>query len=138
MLARCQRLSTAEFAGVFENGTVVRHPLLQVRVLRRDGGKPDGGNEVGRAAFVAPKKLGKAVVRNRLRRCVRERYRLLQSDLSAECSAASCDLVFIIGAAAQGASTLELESALRELLKRAARSGKKIDHAKTGYENRKR
>ena len=128
MLARCQRLSTAEFAGVFENGTVVRHPLLQVRVLRRDG-----GNETRRAAFVAPKKLGKAVVRNRLRRCVRERYRLLQSDLSAECSAASCDLVFIIGAAAQGASTLELDSALQELLKRATRSGKK-----PGHENRKR
>jgi ribonuclease P protein component len=113
MLPRAQRLSTVEFARVFENGRVLRHPLLQVRVLRRDDGK-----ETLRAAFVAPRKSGKATVRNRLRRGVRERYRLLQSDYSS--SIAPCDLVFIIGAAAHSASTSELDCALHELLKRAA------------------
>lgn len=121
MLPRRQRLTVADFNKVFEQGRVLRHPLLQVRVLERNNEK-DGV----RAAFVAPKKLGKATVRNRLRRRVRERFRLLQTEYSHLLR--DCDLVWIIGEATAGANGTQIDGALRELLKRAGRHlGKCVD-----------
>ena len=130
MLPRTQRLSTREFAEVFEKGRVHRHPLLQMRVLRRSS---EGENKksaatvrVLRAAFVAPRKLGNATVRNRMRRRLRECYRLLPSEYFENLS--GCDIVVILGTAAQGAkgegskTEAVLGGALRELLKRAAKA----------------
>jgi ribonuclease P protein component len=119
MLPRAERLSAAEFAEVFENGRVLRHPLMQLRVMWREVGDETTGTPSVRAAFVAPKKLGKAVRRNRLRRRVRERYRLLRagSTLSA---LAECDLIWVIAGAAETASAVELDDALCELSRRAA------------------
>jgi ribonuclease P protein component len=115
MLPRPKRLTTTEFAKAFENGRVLRHPLLQLRVhLRGDG------ESVARAAFVAPKKLGKATQRNRIRRRIRERFRLLQSEYSNR-PLSSCDMIFIVGAAAEKASGPEVDGALLELLRRAAK-----------------
>ena len=126
MLPRTQRLSTAQFNKAFEGGQILRHPLFQVRVLPRED-----GSGVVRAAFVAPKKLGKAAERNRLRRRLRERYRLLierrddQAQREANDREASlpigCDLIFLISAAAGQALAGELDAALGQLMKRAAR-----------------
>jgi ribonuclease P protein component len=120
MLPRVERLSTTEFAEVFENGRVLRHPLLQLRVVRRaSDGKANGHSPV-RAAFVVPKKLGKATLRNRLRRRVRERYRLGRTTGFLPLALAGCDLIWMIGSPAVTASGAELDGALRELLRRAA------------------
>lgn len=114
MLAQCHRLSATEFARVFKGGRILRHPLLQGRVLVR----ADGGDLV-RAAFVAPKKIGKATRRNRVRRRVRERFRLGGALQDRELF--GCDLVFVIMPEAETALPEALERALGELLRRARR-----------------
>lgn len=121
MLKRSQRLKTREFAVAFEGGRVLRHPLLQVRVYRRN--EKAGENHVTRAAFVVPKKLGKATWRNRVRRKVRERYRLFTSNAPPVNASLvpQCDLLFFINAACETATTAEIDAALAQLLKRAAR-----------------
>lgn len=119
MLPRGQRLNTACFATAFMGGRVLRHPLMQVRVLRRRI-LPDQRSSQMRAAFVVPKKLGKAARRNRLRRRVREIFRLhpLRVELSALCD---CDLIFVMAPPALAATSTELAEAVTQLLRRASR-----------------
>lgn len=114
MLPRAQRLSTTDFNVAFEKGRVGRHRLLQLRVFYRNDGK-----STVRTAFVTPKKLGKATVRNRLRRRIREIYRLLVASQEVADLAGS-DLIFLAGAAAGQAENSELQAALTDLMKRAA------------------
>ncbi len=62
--------SKREFERVFKAGRKFSHPLLRIRVLHH--GEGDSGNQV---AFVAPKRLGSAPVRNRGKRVLREAAR---------------------------------------------------------------
>lgn len=71
MPKRFARLSTSEFAAVYARGKPLRHPLLQMRALRRG----DGSETVG-VAFAVGKKLGKATVRNRMRRKMRAAFQV--------------------------------------------------------------
>lgn len=113
MLSRSKRIRTREFEIAFEGGHTLRHPLLHLRVYchRRNG--------VARAAFVVPKRLGKAVQRNRLRRRVRERYRLLSLEEPWEERLSGCALLFFIQGKSEAATPSQLDEALRQLLKRA-------------------
>lgn len=119
MLKRSRRLKTREFALAFEKGRVLRHPLLQVRVYRRENASAEGA--LVRAAFAVPKKLGKAAWRNRVRRKVRERYRLLGLNSTENSDLRNCDLLFFINAAGENATASDIDAALLQLLKRAAR-----------------
>ena len=62
--------SKREFEKVFSGGKRVNHRLVRACVLRTD----EGG--FGKVAFVAPKRLGNAVYRNRGKRVLREAARL--------------------------------------------------------------
>ena len=62
--------SKREFEKVFSGGKRVNHRLVRACVLRTD----EGG--FGKVAFVAPKRLGNAVYRNRCKRVLREAARL--------------------------------------------------------------
>jgi ribonuclease P protein component len=130
MLPRGERLTKTEFARVFETGRPYKSTLLQLRVLHRaqpataghklPSAEPLKGEvKVARAAFVAGKKLGTAVVRNGLRRRVREIYRL--SKWRREPSLCDCDLVFLMSPAALAADAGQLRKALDDLLERAKR-----------------
>jgi ribonuclease P protein component len=151
MLPRAERLDTDAFARAFEKGRIWRHALLTIRAHRRepDGLEPaDGVSAVGeaegvaarspsaspadasytgpRAAFVVPRKIGKATQRNRMRRRVREMYRLSawRQDASKAARLAGYDLIFMLGNAVDGASDEALRNALDEQLGRvAARNG---------------
>jgi len=114
MLPRSQRLTTAAFATAFAQGRSLRHPLLQLRVFKREDGNPEL-----RAAFVVAKKLGKATLRNKVRRRVREQYRLHPARLDERLQ--GCDLIVMASAAAIEATTVEIDAALEQLLPRAAR-----------------
>jgi len=118
MLPRAERLSRTDFARVFDNGRAFRGALLQVRVARRDE------DLTTRAAFVAGKKLGKAVVRNALRRRAREIYRL--SAWRSDPRLARCDLVFLLAPPALNATREELVCALDEILERATRENSAV------------
>ena len=60
-----------DFAALQEHGTIRSHPLLAARVLRTELGITRFGLATGRA-------LGSAVVRNRVRRRLREAIRSMQ------------------------------------------------------------
>ena len=133
MLPHAQRLNVRDFAVAFKQGGVLRHPLLQLRVYRRENiidsqsaAKAESTSEIStRAAFVAPKKIGNAVVRNRIRRRVRERYRRLQtgalSTPLSNCELNNCDLLFMVTSECRTASELQIDAALAQLLKRAGK-----------------
>jgi ribonuclease P protein component len=112
MLSRRERLGTAAFAVGFKKGRLLRHPLLQLRVYARDD-----GDAVTRAAFVVSKKLGKATVRNRARRRIREIYRL--SAAHRDERLAGLDLIFLATPAALVAETAQLQEAVEQLSRRA-------------------
>lgn len=134
MLPSGERLTSTEFARTFETGRHYRGPLLQLRIARRPVEIPAAGAKANidagaiRAAFVAGKKLGKAVVRNGLRRRIREQYRL--SHWRQETALAGCDLVFMAAPAALTADSGQLRAALDELLERVKREHVKRDHVR--------
>lgn len=61
--------SKREFGRVFSGGKRANHRLVRMTVLRLNEGGP------ARVAFVAPKRLGNAVFRNRCKRVLREAAR---------------------------------------------------------------
>ena len=123
MLPRAERLTTAQFDRAFAKSQMVRHPLVTLRAHRRG----DGENGT-RAAFVVPKKVAKlASARNRTRRRLRERYRLHPARKNGDL--AGCDLIFMATAQTAGASMAEIDAALAEVVKRAA---KRIENENRG------
>jgi ribonuclease P protein component len=63
--------SSREIERMFDRGERAAHPLLVVLTLESEPGRGPGG----RVAFIAGKKLGGAVVRNRAKRVMREAVR---------------------------------------------------------------
>ena len=61
--------SKRDFGRVFSGGKRANHRLVRMTVLRQDEGGP------ARVAFVAPKRLGNAPIRNRGKRVLREAAR---------------------------------------------------------------
>ncbi len=116
MLPRANRLTTSQFDRAFARSQTVRHPLVVLKAHFRGDGQ-----ETVRAAFVVPKKQGKATIRNRRRRRLRERFRLLPP--SNQRNLAGCDLIFLATPQTHGATMFELDDALKEVLRRA---GKRI------------
>lgn len=118
MLPRDERIGTADFRRAFEGGQVVRGKSLQARFFRRDD-----GSETTRAAFVVTKKTGKATVRNRLRRRLREMYRL--SEWRHDARLSHTDLLIFAGHAALPPLDDALRHELNELLTRVAKTARR-------------
>ncbi|HEX8551699.1 MAG TPA: ribonuclease P protein component [Abditibacteriaceae bacterium] len=118
MLPRDERLSTAEFSLVWEKGRVLRHPLFAARAFARND------ELAGRIAFVVPRKSGKATARNRLRRRVRECYRLS----GARTHLRGQSVVFVLNAARAEAPSEEWTRAFEEMAARIARAAPNSKH----------
>lgn len=98
--------SRKEFEQVFGGGRRYNHPLVRICVLR-------GTGDAGKVAFVAAKRLGNAVFRNRCKRVLREAAR--QCDLPI----VGADIILFATRATHGSKPQEVADALSKLLKRA-------------------
>jgi ribonuclease P protein component len=95
-----------DFATLQQTGTARSHPLLVVRVLRTD-------LEVTRFGLATSRKLGGAVVRNRLRRRLREALRALAPSFQP-----GWDVLIIARPALVTATHEELTGTVARLLRR--------------------
>lgn len=71
MIRQHRLTGSRDFKAVFSRGKTFVHRLLIAKVLRTHEGEPS------RFGFSTSKKLGKAVIRNRAKRLLRESVRLL-------------------------------------------------------------
>jgi ribonuclease P protein component len=101
--------STREIDTIFRTATRVAHPLLIALVTRT----PEERGRSGRVAFIAGKKLGGAVLRNRCRRVLRETVR------RADGPWAGFDLALIARPGTATATPAALDAALGSILSRA-------------------
>ncbi len=99
--------SKRDFERVFSRGRRFNDQLLRIRVAASDEGAPPG------VAFVAAKRLGNAVFRNRCKRVLREAARLcgLPGD--------GYDVLLFATSRTHDSSPEQVASSLRKLLKRA-------------------
>ena len=94
------------FSLIFEEGMSLAHPLLVLKIL-------PNGLDRSRFAFLAGKRLGNAVVRNKVRRRLREIVRLIQVK-------SGWDVVVIARNRAIDSDYQRLKQATESLLRRAS------------------
>ena len=100
-------LRTADFQRVWDDGKSYSHPLVILRARAN-------GMEQCRFGFVAGKKVGKATVRNRVKRLMREAMRQrLPTILS------GWDIIVIARSGANQATFQDISAAMETLLQRA-------------------
>lgn len=99
-------LKGADFRRVFAEGRRLAHPLVQLHVAAHPG--------AARLGLAVSRRCDKrAVVRNRIKRVLRERFRAQRHDLDGR------DLVAVARHGAAGATRIELAQAFDQLLQRA-------------------
>jgi ribonuclease P protein component len=115
MLPAEERLrENRDFRLIYARGRSHADSLAVIYVLRRNGDYANAapGRRIG---FVVSKKLGDAVVRNRIKRRLREAVRLRLSDLRE----GPFDIIFVGRTGAKGADWPAIEASIGELLRRA-------------------
>ncbi len=119
MLPDKQRLrENRDFRLIYARGRSHADSLAVIYVLRRNGDYVNvaPGRRVG---FVVSKKLGDAVVRNRIKRRLREALRLRLPDLRD----GPFDIIFVGRTGAKGAEWPAIQASVGELLRRAGMLG---------------
>jgi ribonuclease P protein component len=106
-LKRAFSLHRDDFQRVWDSGKSWSHPLLVLRASANS-------QESSRFGFVAGKKIGKAVGRNRTKRLLREAVRHRLADISP-----GWDIILIYRAGAGQAEYPAVDSAVESVLKRA-------------------
>ena len=102
---------TSDIKAVYSRGRSYVHPTLVVYVLK-------GSGEASRIGFSVSKKLGGAVVRNRIRRRLREASRSIVPRLSP-----GTDIVVVARRSIEESTVAEMESVLNEQFRKAGAFG---------------
>lgn len=97
-----------EFRTVYRRGKSISNELLVLYLYR------NGKNNFNRFGVSVSKKVGKSVIRNRVRRLIKESYRLNSQGLKQ-----GYDLVVIARTNSKGKNYKQIESSLMNLFKRA-------------------
>jgi ribonuclease P protein component len=100
--------SSREIDAVFREAKRSAHPLIIVLAAQT----PERRGRVGRVAFIAGKKLGNAVVRNRSKRVLREAARRCEGPWN------GYDVLLVARPTTRDAACKELDTALRAQLVR--------------------
>lgn len=105
--------SSTEIDSIFGSGRRASDPLLILLVSKT----PEGRGLMGRVAFIAGKRLGNAVHRNRVKRLLREAVRASDGPWP------GWDVILIGRAGTASARLEQLDSSLRRLLLKAGIGG---------------
>ena len=97
----------SEFRVVYKKGRSLANKLLVLYIFRNI-------KKLNRTGVSVSKKVGKSVIRNKVRRLIKESYRLNNTNLKQ-----GYDLVFIARNSAKNRSFLEIRKAMLELFKKA-------------------
>ena len=100
-------LRTADFRRVYDHGKRVSGPLFAAFCLARE----DGTGCIPRLGLTVPRAIGGSVVRNRIKRRLREAFRLHRDELDPR-----WDIVINPRRTALAAPFTELERALRKVI----------------------
>ncbi|MCM8711926.1 ribonuclease P protein component [Clostridium sp. SYSU_GA19001] len=109
-----------EFRAVYRRGKSFSNLLLVLYVSKNNKG-------LNRVGISVSKKVGKSVVRSRVKRLISESYRLNKDSIKT-----GYDLVFVARNAANDKSYFEIEKALKNLFKKA---GLLIDEKTVDFNN---
>jgi ribonuclease P protein component len=104
-------LRTADFRKVYDHGTRVSGPLFAAFCLAREGARPDAHSLGPRLGLTVPRAIGGSVVRNRIKRRMREAFRLHRAELNPQ-----WDIVINPRRTALSAPFTDLERALGKVI----------------------
>ncbi|NLZ47662.1 MAG: ribonuclease P protein component [Clostridiales bacterium] len=111
---KIQRLrKNTEFRLVYRRGKSFSTDILVLYIFKNNRNTVDG-QEINRVGISVSKKVGKSVVRSRVKRLISESYRLNCENISKK-----YDLVFVARTAAKDKSYWEIEAAMKKLFKKA-------------------
>lgn len=96
-----------EFRAIYRRGKSFSNALLVLYIYKNR-------KNVNRIGISVSKKVGKSVIRNRVKRLIKESYRLNRNGLNI-----GYDLVFIARNAANGKNYNEIDEAVKNLFKKA-------------------
>ena len=97
----------AEFRAVYRRGKSFSNQLLVLYIFKN-------GKNVNRRGISVSKKVGKSVIRSRVKRLISESYRLNEDKFKK-----GYDFVFVARTAAKGKGFKEIDDSLKNLFKKA-------------------
>ena len=119
---RCRLRHRLEFRQTLDNGLKVVAPELVLFATRMTQPGLSESSALGpRLGVIASKKVGGAVVRNRIKRHLREAFRNRRSELSCDQETRELNFVVIARSRAGSASALETAAALNKAIGRLRR-----------------